>query len=103
MNATEEPTKDFLEQKKELLDMLIWAYTQGYKHAATVVAQTEPTDVMLRDMFAKHMMETQTGGETKDALQTAGHARSPPHVAGPTVHGFIAAGGDECERHGLFT
>lgn len=54
--------EELLESKSELIEMLIWAYTQGYKHAAAIVVQTEPAEDVLKEMFAEHMLN---GGNDK--------------------------------------
>jgi len=43
----------------ELIDLLSWAYVQGYKHASDVVAQTVPKSDKLKDMFTKMMKDKQ--------------------------------------------
>mgnify|MGYP001384944864 CR=1 FL=1 len=43
----------------ELIDLLSWAYVQGYKHASDVVAQTVPQSDKLKEMFTKMMKEKQ--------------------------------------------
>ena len=43
----------------ELIDLLSWAYVQGYKHASDVVSQTVPQSDKLKEMFTKMMKEKQ--------------------------------------------
>ena len=41
----------------ELIDLLSWAYVQGYKHASDVVTQTVPKSDKLKEMFTEMMKE----------------------------------------------
>ena len=52
----------------ELIDLLSWAYVQGYKHASDVVAQTVPAPDKLKDMFTK-MMKDKQEKENKTTLK----------------------------------
>jgi len=58
--------EEILEAKKELIDMLVWAYVQGYQHAAEVVKSTVPTEEQLKDMFAGHMLKSVSSEEGID-------------------------------------
>ena len=56
--------EEILEAKKELIDMLVWSYMQGYMHAMKVVETApKPTEEQLKDMFAEHMLNSQGGDE----------------------------------------
>jgi len=44
----------------EIIQLLIWAYKQGYMHATEVLKETVPDDKQLSKMF-KNAMEQQKG------------------------------------------
>ncbi len=46
-----------MKEFNELIELLSWAYQQGYKHASEVVSQTVPNTDKLNDMFKKMMKE----------------------------------------------
>jgi hypothetical protein len=49
----EEKQKDF----KEIVELLIWSYKQGYMHAGAVLKDTIPDDKKLAGMFEKALAE----------------------------------------------
>lgn len=58
--------EEILEAKSELINMLVWAYTQGYQHASEVLKSTVPTEEQLKDMFADHMLRSVEGEDAQD-------------------------------------
>lgn len=50
-----EPKQDF----KEIVDLLIWSYKQGYLHAGSIIKETVPDDKKLAEMFEKALSEKQ--------------------------------------------
>ncbi len=51
----EEKQRDF----KEIVELLIWSYKQGYMHAGAVLKDTIPDDKKLSEMFEKALVEKQ--------------------------------------------
>ena len=49
------PKQDF----KEIVDLLIWSYKQGYLHAGSVIKETVPDEKKLAEMFEKALSEKQ--------------------------------------------
>ena len=49
------PEKEY----SEIVQLLIWAYTQGYQHAAQIVQETMPKHETLAKMFEKALKEKQ--------------------------------------------
>jgi len=47
-------------QFAEMIDLLVWAYKQGYSHAAEVVKSTVPKEEQLQEMF-KNAMDPKKG------------------------------------------
>jgi hypothetical protein len=43
----------------EIVQLLIWAYKQGYMHAGAVLKDTIPDDKKLSEMFEKALTEKQ--------------------------------------------
>lgn len=45
------------QEYSEIIELLIWAYTQGYMHASQVLKDTMPAKDKLAEMFQKALEE----------------------------------------------
>ena len=53
--SKKEKSQDF----KEIVELLIWSYKQGYMHAGAVLKDTIPDDKKLSEMFEQALKKKQ--------------------------------------------